>query len=46
MVSAVCPAQHIAVIDDDELMRDAIEGLIQSMGHRATTFESADRFLA
>ena len=46
MVSAVSTAEHIAVVDDDELMRDAIEGLIESMGHKATTFESADQFLA
>ncbi|MGI0524802.1 response regulator transcription factor [Rhizobium giardinii] len=35
----------IAIVDDDESMRDAIKGLIRSLGFDAETFSSADDFL-
>jgi len=35
----------IAIVDDDESMREAIKGLIRSMGFDAETFSSADDFL-
>jgi FixJ family two-component response regulator len=35
----------IAVVDDDECMRDAIQSLVQSLGYHASTFASADEFL-
>jgi len=35
----------IAVVDDDAFVRDALEDLITSFGHRVRTFHSADEFL-
>ncbi|MGZ2488194.1 FixJ family two-component response regulator [Rhizobium pisi] len=35
----------IAIVDDDESMREAIKGLMRSMGFDAETFSSADDFL-
>ncbi len=35
----------IAIVDDDESMRDAIKGLMRSMGFDAETFSSAHDFL-
>ncbi|ABD04894.1 response regulator receiver domain protein [Rhodopseudomonas palustris HaA2] len=35
----------VAVIDDDENVRIAIEGLVRSLGHRARGFASAQQFL-
>ncbi|MEH7844657.1 response regulator transcription factor [Rhizobium laguerreae] len=35
----------IAIVDDDESMRDAIKGLMKSMGFDAESFSSADDFL-
>ena len=45
---AIAPrrAQLIAVIDDDPMVREAIEGLVRSFGYEAMTFSSADDFLA
>lgn len=36
----------IAVVDDDIGIREALEGLIQSLGFRAALFKSAEDFLA
>jgi FixJ family two-component response regulator len=36
----------IAVVDDDESIREAVEGLVRSLGHEALTFVSAEAFLA
>lgn len=36
----------ISIIDDDELMRRAIAGLVRSLGFHAETFASAEDFLA
>lgn len=35
----------IAIVDDDAAMRDAIKGLIRSLGYDAEAFPSADDFL-
>jgi FixJ family two-component response regulator len=35
----------ISIIDDDALARDGIRELVESLGYRATTFESAQHFL-
>jgi FixJ family two-component response regulator len=35
----------IAVIDDDESMREAIRGLMKSLGYTAAAFASAEEFL-
>ena len=43
MVAA--PSHLIAVVDDDKVMREAIEGLVRSMGHRAMAYDSASGFL-
>lgn len=37
---------RIAVIDDDASMRDAVVGLVRSLGHAAVAYGSADAFLA
>ena len=36
---------HIAVIDDDELVREALEHLIGVLGYSVDTFASAEAFL-
>jgi FixJ family two-component response regulator len=35
----------ISIIDDDEAVREATEGLIRSLGYAAATFASAEEFL-
>jgi FixJ family two-component response regulator len=35
----------IAIVDDDEAVRDATKTLVQSLGYNASTFASADEFL-
>src|SRR5258708_18964486 len=37
--------QLVVVVDDDELMRDAVQGLLKSVGLRARSFVSAEEFL-
>jgi FixJ family two-component response regulator len=37
--------QVIAIVDDDESMREAVEGLVRSLGYPASTFASAEAFL-
>jgi FixJ family two-component response regulator len=36
----------ISIVDDDESVREAIKGLIRSMGYRAEVFASAEEFLS
>jgi len=36
----------IAVVDDDESLRDALDGLLRATGYRARTFASGSDFLA
>ena len=35
----------IAIVDDDEAVREATEALVRSLGYHASTFASADEFL-
>ena len=35
----------IAVIDDDDSIREAVAGLVKSLGYRAVAFERAEAFL-
>jgi FixJ family two-component response regulator len=35
----------ISIVDDDELARDGIRELVESLGYKTTTFESAEHFL-
>jgi FixJ family two-component response regulator len=35
----------IAIVDDDEAVRDATKTLVRSLGYHASTFGSADKFL-
>ena len=35
----------IAIVDDDASLREALTGLIRSLGHRAVAFPSAEDFL-
>jgi FixJ family two-component response regulator len=39
-------AEMIAIVDDDEDVRTALSGLLESLGYSARLYESADRFLA
>jgi FixJ family two-component response regulator len=39
-------APKISVIDDDDLVREAIESLLQSLGYEVDTFASAADYLA
>jgi FixJ family two-component response regulator len=36
---------RIAVIDDDESVRESVVGLVESVGYEAVVFESAEEFL-
>jgi two-component system response regulator FixJ len=36
----------IAVVDDDESVRDSTRTLLRSVGYRVATFDSAERFLS
>ena len=36
----------ISVVDDDELMREAVSGLMKSLGYAAEAFASAEEFLS
>lgn len=38
-----CP--RVAVIDDDASVRESVVGLIESVGHEANFFGSAEEFL-
>jgi FixJ family two-component response regulator len=35
----------VAIVDDDDLMRNALEGLLKAVGLRAQAFSSAEEFL-
>jgi FixJ family two-component response regulator len=35
----------ISVVDDDESLRESLEGLLRSLGYAAATFTSAEEFL-
>jgi FixJ family two-component response regulator len=38
-------APLVAIVDDDELARDGIRDLVESLGYAAATFTSAEHFL-
>jgi FixJ family two-component response regulator len=38
-------AQLICIVDDDASVREATRGLVQSLGHNAATFASAEEYL-
>ena len=38
-------APLISIVDDDALARDGIRELVESLGYKTTTFESAEDFL-
>ena len=39
-------SQLVAIVDDDEAVRRALESFLRSAGHQTITFSSADSFLA
>ena len=39
------PQGMIAIVDDDEALREAMKSLVRSLGYEALTFASADEFL-
>lgn len=41
----VSEAKIVAIVDDDELMRGALQGLLKAVGMQAQTFASAEEFL-
>ena len=41
----VTEAKMVAIVDDDELMRGALQGLLKAVGMKAQTFASAEEFL-
>ena len=43
--SSVTPSSTVFVVDDDNGLRDAIQGLLRSVGHEVRTFRSAEEFL-
>ncbi len=47
METSQLPASFlVAIVDDDESVRSAVEGVLKSVGFRAQTFTSAEAFLA
>jgi FixJ family two-component response regulator len=38
-------ASLISVVDDDESLRESLEGLLKSLGHKVAVFSSAESFL-
>jgi FixJ family two-component response regulator len=37
---------EVAVVDDDESVRDSTKALLRSAGYRVSTFDSAEQFLS
>ena len=42
----VSQAANIAIVDDDPDIREAVHGMVESIGHSAVLFASAEEFLA
>ncbi len=40
------PEKFISIVEDDQSLRQALVGLLRSMGHKARGFASAEEFLA
>ena len=47
MASMAIPtrAKKVAIVDDDELMRNALQGMLKSVGLQSQAFASAEEFL-
>jgi len=45
MSSRLSKTPVIAIVDDDEILREALEALVDSMGHIAAVFASAEEYL-
>lgn len=44
--AVVSQTSTIAIVDDDQAIREALEDLVQSCGYRSVCFSSAEEFLA
>lgn len=42
----VAPNHQISIIEDDDSLRNALVGLMRSLGHGASSFDSAESFLS
>jgi FixJ family two-component response regulator len=38
-------AEHVSIVDDDEAVREGVDGLLRSVGLETTGFDSAEDFL-
>jgi FixJ family two-component response regulator len=45
-VDGIPPNTRILIVDDDEAMRDALEGVLKASGLHSGKFSSAEEFLA
>ena len=39
-------AEHVSIVDDDEAVRESVDGLLRSVGLETTAFDSAEEFLS
>jgi FixJ family two-component response regulator len=46
MVEVAPGKKLVAIVDDDESVRDAVRGVLRSVGMKAQTYSSAEEFLA
>jgi FixJ family two-component response regulator len=44
-MTTLVKSSHVAIVDDDDLMRSALQGLLKAVGLPARTFASAEEFL-
>jgi FixJ family two-component response regulator len=44
-MAAVGKTKMVAIVDDDDLMRSALQGLLKAVGLPAQAFSSAEEFL-
>src|SRR3954462_9417146 len=45
-LNSMTDASLISVVDDDESLRESLEGLLKSLGHETAVFSSAESFLS